>query len=112
MERRAIADHVQRRLIRACRTCSAATLEARVTAIQERIHRNRPSMRQRQAVRAAAAPQEPLGLAFTRAELRHMADLFERANDPTSAAIGRKARVMLQRAGNPQKPAVSDGRKG
>lgn len=67
-------------------------------AIARRIeanHRNDPSLAERQAMARAAQPPRTPALAFTRDELEHLASLFQDANDPTSRAIGAKARMML-----------------
>lgn len=89
MERRALREHLERR-----GRHSALALPFAVVRMQERLHREKPTMRQRQAARPiVTAAERP---AFTRDELQHLADLFAGANDPTSASIGAKAAAMLE----------------
>lgn len=75
---------------------AAMRLEFRVNAIQRRLHRNRPTMRERQAAARARQAPRPPALAFERVELERLAELFADANDPVTASIGRKAAAMLE----------------
>jgi hypothetical protein len=79
---------------------AAARLEARVDAIQRRLHKYDKPLRVRQAeARAAAlaAAPAPIGaeLELTWAELEHLEHLFAGANNPLSASIGAKAAAAL-----------------
>lgn len=68
--------------------------EFAVDRIQRRLHREKPTMRERQArIRIVSAPVVPQ---FNDDELRHLVELFAQANDPTSAAIGTKAAAILE----------------
>ena len=92
MERRALREHLERK-----GRYSAQELFFAVTRLQERIHRDKPTYRQRQeAWKARHATRAPAPT-FTEEELRHLVDLFEGANDPLTAAIYEKARVILSR---------------
>lgn len=61
------------------------------TRVERDYHKRKPPMGVRRVVRAAAAPVE-----LSLDEWRHLADLFADANDPTSAAIGRKAVAKIE----------------
>lgn len=97
-ERDEIREHLERRLgpVKP-RSWEWAMREQRVTRIQERIHKHRPTYRQRQeAARArgekwVSPPPGPPPVRFTDEELERIAEHFERANDPLAQSIWRKA---------------------
>jgi len=70
-------------------------LEARVDAIQRRLHRNRPTYAERCAARAASRPVYVAPPSFTRDELERMVEHFDGSNDEVGAAIAAKARELL-----------------
>jgi hypothetical protein len=72
----------------------------RIGAIQRRLHREAPTMRERQAAWKARQPAPPAEAApFTPEELERLVELFGEANDPVTASIGAKAAYRL--ASNP-----------
>jgi hypothetical protein len=88
MERRAIRDH----LIRRGYDPNSAALHFRIEAIRCRLHRDKPTWRERQQAWLARQPRPtgaPLGLTWP--EIEHLASLFAGANHPLSASIGEKA---------------------
>ncbi len=104
-ERDEIREHLQRR------GWLSPDLEFRVTCVQERIHRYKPTFHQRQEVARAAgerwvspAPVPPPRGPFSQEELERLADLFAEANDPVTASIGRKAAAMLPTSQIPKSP--------
>lgn len=73
-------------------------VESRVSAIQQRIHRYRPTLRERQLAARAAANLTTTGLVqdvFTPDELRAILDRFQGANDPLGQSILAKASRAL-----------------
>ncbi len=92
-EREAIRRHLRRRLWRfGLDDLRAARLEQRVTQIQRRLHREKPTMKERQArIKTVGLPSSD----FTADELRHIVDAWQFANDPLSAAIAVKAAAKL-----------------
>lgn len=87
MEREAIRAHLLSRGLP-----DDGKLYFRICRLQERIHKNRPSMRQRQeAAKAARPPITEAAVLFTFEELERLADLFAGANDPVTASIAAKA---------------------
>lgn len=91
-ERDEIRAHLRRRLWRfGLDELRAMRLEARVDAIQRRLHRNRPTLRERQAAWRARHPPPEAAPELTPAEWAPLAELFAGANDPLSALIGAKA---------------------
>ncbi len=72
-------------------------LEFRITRIQERLWKYKPTLKQRQAAWRARQPQ-PSGasLGLTREELQRLVDLFTGANDPVTASIATKAAMALR----------------
>lgn len=96
MERQRIREH----LIRRGWDAKDVTIEFRVSAIQERIARYKPTFRERQqkwlAEQAARRPaRTDFDLKLTREELEHLVYLFGGANDPVSASIAAKAQEIL-----------------
>jgi hypothetical protein len=95
MEREAIKRHLRRRIWKfGLDRMASARLESRVSEIQRRLHRGKPTMRERQALWKAAqreAPPEP----FTAEELEMIAARFAGANDPAGQSIVTKAEAML-----------------
>jgi hypothetical protein len=73
-------------------TFGSFMLQQRINAIQARIHKYKPTFKERSA--AFAAQQHALRgrspITFTDEELRHLSDLFDGANDPLSASIAAK----------------------
>lgn len=95
-ERDEIRAHLRRRIWRfGFDHMRGARLEARITQIQNRLHRNRPSYAERCAARAASRPTYVPPPTFNRAELERMVEHFAGANDEVSASIGAKARELL-----------------
>lgn len=73
-------------------------LEFRVSAIQNRLHRNRPTYAERCAARAAARPiyaPDPQ-IEFTLAELERLAEHFNGANDDIGQSIAAKVRKAME----------------
>jgi hypothetical protein len=69
-----------------------------VTRIQQRLHRNKPTLRERQAAWHARQPKTPgASLSFTWEELERIAEHFAGANDPVTASIAAKAQEALNR---------------
>lgn len=96
-ERAEIRAHLRRRIWRfGLDPLRAFRLEQRIDAIQRRIHRTRPSLRERQAAARAARPA-PTGenLFLTFEEIERLAELFADANDPLTASIGAKAAARI-----------------
>jgi hypothetical protein len=78
--------------------------EFEVTRIQQRLHRDKPTFRQRQeAARAAGetwvspTPKPPPPPSFTRDELERMVEHFAGSNDAVGASIASKARELIDR---------------
>lgn len=95
-EREEIRAHLRRRIWRfGFDRLAAARLEGRINEIQARLHKNRPTYKERCAARAATRPAYVPPEEFTREELERLAELFAGANDPITASIGEKARKML-----------------
>jgi hypothetical protein len=75
----------------------------RVEAIRHRLHKYKPTFAQRQAAARArgekwvSPPPGPPPVMFTEDELEHIAQHFERANDPLAIAIWRKAARLDQK---------------
>lgn len=65
-------------------------LEARVTKIQDRLHRDDPSLLERQARAVFHAPSHPPVMVFTDDELVRIAEHFAMANDELGQSIYRK----------------------
>lgn len=85
MERQAIREHLQ------ARGLAGAELEFRVVRIQERLHRSKPTFRDRQAAWLARQPKSLPAVRFTEEELARIAEHFQGANDPVAQAIHMKA---------------------
>jgi hypothetical protein len=103
-ERDRIRAHLRRRVWKfGLDQWRVARLEARVDAIQRRLHKYDLSLRERQAIARAKAPP-PAGTSefFTWEELDRLAEHFAGANDPVAIAIGEKALAAL--AGRPERP--------
>lgn len=97
-ERDEIRAHLRRRLWRFIGPGDGRTgmrLEARVTAIQNRLHRNKPTYAERCAARAASRPTYVPPPSFTRAELERMVEHFTGSNDEIGQAIAAKATELL-----------------
>ncbi len=92
-EREEIRQHLYRRP----HLLKEHELEFRVTKIQDRIHKYKPTLRQRQEaaaiIKSSLKPIPNPG--FTIEELQHLVDLFEGANDPLSAKIASKALAAI-----------------
>ena len=98
-ERDAIKVHVLRRYGWGARLDQATALhklnlEAYVTKVQERLHRNKPTLRERQAQWKARQPVPVAG--FNVEELEHLAEHFAGANDPVGQSICAKAAAMVE----------------
>lgn len=90
-ERNEIRAHLRRRVWRfGLDNLAAFRLEQRVDAIQRRIHRNKPTFRERSAAFAARQPVARRE-AFTPEELARIAEHFAGANDPIGQSILAKA---------------------
>jgi hypothetical protein len=107
-ERDLIRAHLRRRLWRfyvdeAGPGTPGMRLEARVDAIQRRLHKYDLTLRERQAIARAKAPP-PAGTSefFTWEEFDRLAEHFAGANDPVAIAIGEKALAALAR--RPERP--------
>jgi hypothetical protein len=99
-ERDEIRAHLRRRLWRFVVNNAeglpvSVRLEYRVTQIQERIHRNKPTYAQRCAARAATRSTYVPPPSFTRDELERMVEHFAGSNDAVGASIASKARELL-----------------
>lgn len=93
-ERDEIRAHLRRRIWKfGLDGLAAMRLESRIDRIQARLHRHRPSYKERQAAwRARQRPADPpRPEPFTAEELAHIAEHFEGANDPLAQSIWRKA---------------------
>lgn len=93
-ERDEIRAHLRRRLWRFLPRDgipTSALLESRVSRIQERLHKNKPSYRDRQAAWLARQPKPLPAVRFTEEELARIAEHFAGANDPLAQAIYAKA---------------------
>jgi hypothetical protein len=91
-ERDRIRAHLRRRIWRfGLDRFAAMRLEQRIDAIQARIAKNRPTLKERQATWLARQPKT-ITATLTVEEWQHLADLFAGANDPISASIGEKAK--------------------
>jgi len=93
-EREEIRAHLRRRLWRFLPRDGIPTstlLEFRVSRIQERLHKYKPSFRERQAAWLARQPVVKPRPVFTDEELARIADHFQGANDPLAQAIYAKA---------------------
>lgn len=104
-ERDRIRAHLRRRIWKFGLDGKAAMrLEARVDAIQRRLHKYDLTLRERQAIAAAKRPP-PAGRSefLTWAELERLVEHFAGANDPTAASIGAKAASALE-ARAPNRP--------
>lgn len=103
-ERDRIRAHLRRRIWRfhfGPGISVAHRLESRVGAIQRRLHKYDPTLRERQAIaRAKAPPPAATDVAFTWEELERLVEHFAGANDPVTAAIAAKAAASLTRAPN------------
>lgn len=92
MEKRAIRDH----LIRRGYDPDSAALYFRIEKIRQRLHRDKPTFKERQKTWLAKQPRPAgSGLDLTWEELEHLANLFAQANHPLSASIGAKAKEGL-----------------
>lgn len=97
-ERTKIEDHVRRRTHYQIPLYDMR-LQDRVRRIQDRLHKYDPTFAERsrqwreQQAREWADRGGPLDL--TTAELQHLVDLFDGANDPLSQSIAAKAAKML-----------------
>lgn len=93
-ERERIGAHLRRRLP----NHSMTAIEFRISRIQERLVKYRPSLRDRQALWLAKQPKriEPAPT-FTTDELARLVELFAGANDLLTASIADKAARMLDR---------------
>lgn len=88
-ERDEIRAHILKR-----RTLLPLELERRIDDIQIRIHRNRPTLRQRQAARFIPSTSDR-SLRLTDDELNYIIDIFGSANNPVAISIAAKARSVL-----------------
>lgn len=90
MERRAIREHL------ITRGWTEPHLHFRITRIQERLRKYKPTWRERQQVWLAKQPRPTgAGLDLTWEELERLIEHFVGANDPVSASIGEKAKEAL-----------------
>jgi len=96
MERDEIRKHVHRKndgtlrgAHRFMRSHRGMGVEFRVTAIQDRIHKYRPTLRERQLKLGVKQPRPTPR--FTQEELALIAERFEGANDPIGQSIHAKA---------------------
>lgn len=91
-ERDAIRAHLAQRWHAELHTMEWAKREFRVTAIQQRLHKYKPTFAQRQAAWLAKQPQrKPKAGPFTAEELAMIAEHFAYANDPIGQSIHAKA---------------------
>lgn len=92
-EREEIRAHLRRRIWQfGFDHLASFRLEQRVSAIQARLHKNKPTYRERSAAFAAKARAIPDPVIFTAEELERIAEHFAGANDPLAQAIHTKAR--------------------
>jgi hypothetical protein len=71
-------------------------LHFRIVHIQERLHRYRPSFRERQQAWLATMPKpNAANVSFTWEELERLVELHGQANDPVTQEIARKASSAL-----------------
>lgn len=97
MERAALVRHLRRRLWRfGLGGFASFRLEQRAGAIAAWLDRKyyQPRKCPMGVRRYAPRPVQPP--AFTRDELQHLVDLFDGANDPTSANVAAKAAALLE----------------
>lgn len=97
MEREGLRRHLRRRLWKfGLDRFASFRLEQRAQKIAWRLDREYQKRKAPMGVRRRAPrPVEPPR--FTADELRHLVELFEGANDPTSASIAAKAAALLER---------------
>lgn len=97
-ERTRIEDHLRRKSgYRA--DMSSLEFQFRVRRIQDRIHKYRPTMRERQQAwlaRQAASLPKDTPVVFTAEELERLVEHFAGANDPVTVSIADKARQALE----------------
>jgi hypothetical protein len=100
-EREEIRAHLRRRAARFGADCLArARMEFRITAIQQRLHRNKPTFAERQAAwKAKWEAARPPSVAFTADELDRIAERFAGSNDETGMAIAAKAQAQREGIG-------------
>jgi hypothetical protein len=98
-ERTKIEDHVRKRTRYALRMDSPEFM-FRVQKIQDRLHKYDPTFAERsrrwREDQAKRWRERGNSVDFTLAELEHLVEHFEGANDPISAEIGRKAREAIE----------------
>src|SRR5213592_1568440 len=95
-ERDEIRAHLRRRIWRfGLDQWRGMRLEQRVDQIQRRIHRNRPTYKERCEARAKARPPYVPPPEFSREELERLVELFAGGNDPVTASIAAKAERLL-----------------
>ena len=87
VERARIREH----LIRRGWSPSDLAFEFRITRIQDRIHKHKPTMRERQQAWLAKQPQPKPSVIFTPEELAFLVEHFEGANHPLAQSIYAKA---------------------
>lgn len=74
-----------------------ARLEMRVSRIQERLHRHKPTLAERQAAWRARQPKPTSArVIFSREELARLVELFAGGNDPLTLSIAEKAAASLE----------------
>ena len=94
-ERDEIRVHIMRKLDRKDSGCAfwqahrGRGVEHRITQIQQRIHKYRPTLRERQLALGVVRPNPTP--TFTPEELAHIAEHFTGANDPVGQSIYAKA---------------------
>jgi hypothetical protein len=98
MELEAIRNHLRRRVWKfGLDGMARFRMDQRAQEIQRRLHKwNAPTFKERQAIwKSRQAKPTTANVNFTQAELEHLVDLFDSANDPLSASIGEKAKAAL-----------------
>ncbi len=86
-------DAIRAHLVRRGHDPHTLAFEFRVTRIQDRIHRNKPTMRQRQQLWREKQPAPTKAVALTPEEIAYLVEVFEAANHPLAQSIYAKARA-------------------
>jgi hypothetical protein len=98
MERDAIRAHLRKRLWKfGLDSFASFRLESRVSEIQRRLHKNKPTLRERQAAWRAKQPK-PTGANafFTWEQLQFLAEHFAGANFPLAIEVAEKVQTLLE----------------
>lgn len=90
-EREAIRAH----LVRRGHDPHSLAFEFRVTRIQDRIHRYKPSMRERQRQWREQQQKSSPAFDLTSEEIKYLREVFEAANHPIAQSIYSKARNFV-----------------